>query len=105
MKFLTAVFFLALGGALFFLLRSSEKEATDVETENTEQVVTDRSISNKTFYPPLKTETQKKMGTNRNRDSEGSSKEKEIQMELKEAVNNELFGGMVSGRIRLFGVI
>ena len=97
MKFVTAVFFLALGGALFFLLRTPEKEAMDNEKENSEEIVADRSISNKSFYPPLKTDAPKKMGKNGKSDLGGANKEKEIQMELREAVNNELFGGIVNG--------
>lgn len=97
MKVLSAVLFLALGGVLFFLLHSPEKEEMEPEIVESEQVTSERSISNKTFYPPLKTKTSNKMEKNTRNNLEGTKKDKEIQMELKEAVNNELFGGMISG--------
>lgn len=97
MKVLSALLFLALGGALFFLLSAPEKEVAELDSGTFENEIKERSISNKNFYPPVKSEKPKSRIANKKIEKNGSKGEKEIQLELKEAVNNELFGGMISG--------
>ena len=61
MKILYAVVFFALGGVLFFLLKSPEKEEMEAEFYPSEkEEVPTRGISDKIFYPPLKSESGKK---------------------------------------------
>lgn len=97
MKVLSALLFLALGGVLFFLLRTPEKEVSEPDTVSNQIKNRERGISNTTFYPPVNTDQTRKIPDNKNNRKNGNKKEKEIQLDLKEAVNNELFGGMING--------
>jgi hypothetical protein len=97
MKILYAVVFFALGGVLFFLLKSPEKEEMETEIYPSEkEEIPKREISNKIFYPPIKSESGKKPVHSEK--GQGSESKKEIQLNLKEAVSNELFGGLISGQ-------
>ena len=98
MKFLSAFLFLILGGALFFLMQTPEKEETAPEISDMDKQETSRSITTSSILNPTKNESARpKKGPNKRNNQNGSKKEKEIQLELKEAVNNELFGGMITG--------
>jgi hypothetical protein len=96
MKILYAVVFFALGGVLFFLLKSPEKEEMETDYYPSEkEEIPKREISNQIFYPPLKSETGKKPVPSEK--GQVNESKKEIQLNLKEAVSNELFGGLISG--------
>jgi hypothetical protein len=92
MKVLYALIFFALGGVLYFLLQTPEKEAveTEVPIARPKEMPT-REIIAKTFYPPV-VETKKTPPAEKENDFK-----KELQLNLKEASNNELFGGLISG--------
>ena len=98
MKFLLAFLFLILGGALFFLMQTPENEEATQEISNPDQKVSSRNITTSSNFSQTKNDSsQPRKAPNRRNNPYGSKKEKEIQLELKEAVNNELFGGMITG--------
>ncbi len=96
MKIFYALIFFSLGGVLYFLLKSPEKEIIEQETFFPEERPSERGISNQIFYPPVPSKRTKKEGKTNGGDSFRKG-EKEIQLNLKEAVSNELFGGLISG--------